>query len=255
MELCSKWLGENEERFLRTSLITVPQNTGIASNCNRGLAASTGEWIKLIAGDDVLLDDCVADNLEYAASFPKASFVVSDVQEIDEKGALLREKSANEGLVLFANIPSVEKQLKAYSRWPVFLNSPTFFCKKEVLEKIGCFDEEFKIYEDMCMIYRILNEGIRVNYLNKTTVKYRIHQKSISRDETIDDAREKEAHGIFKKYRVENLSFFNPLDLSVHYESWLRFNYKGFNGRKGLSVLLKFSLFYWYLRLHGIKKH
>src|SRR5688572_26730058 len=54
VELCRKWLSVNGSRFVRTSLIEVESNTGIAQNCNRGVEASKGEWIKIIAGDDAL---------------------------------------------------------------------------------------------------------------------------------------------------------------------------------------------------------
>lgn len=255
VQLCEDWIKNNRNCFSETKIITVDKNTGISSNCNRGIRAANGEWLKLIAGDDVLLENCIKDNLEYSKCFPEAAFIVSDLQEIDENGKLLRENVINEGLIFFANRQSNKKQLKAYSRWPAFLNSPSFFCKKDLMEIIGYCDEEFKIYEDMCMIFKIIDKDIKIHYLNKPTVKYRIHQNSASRKESIDEVREKEAFEIFKKYQMKNLNLFNPLDLSVYYESWLRFKYKGFNGHKGLSILLKLSLFYWYLKFNGVKTH
>ena len=64
----------------------------------------------------------------------------------------------------------------------------------------------------------------------------------------INDKRDKEAYEIFKKYRKPHLSLLNPIDLSVYYECWLYYRYKGFFGHKGIAVLNKFSLFYWYSR-------
>src|SRR5450759_2313112 len=54
VEICRKWIEENNDRFVRTTLVTSPENKGIPANCNRGIKASKGEWIKLIAGDDLL---------------------------------------------------------------------------------------------------------------------------------------------------------------------------------------------------------
>jgi len=54
VKLCQNWIEKNKKRFFRTELITTIKNTGIPSNCNRGVRASKGEWVKLIAGDDVL---------------------------------------------------------------------------------------------------------------------------------------------------------------------------------------------------------
>jgi len=226
--LCIQWLEENGKRFARTELITVPHNTGIPSNCNRGFKASRGEWVKMVSGDDVLLENCITDNLEYVKRYPEASFITSDVIEIDEDSRLLRENVINEGLIFITKRKSAKKQLKAYSRWPAFINSPAFFYKKELIDAIGYCDDEFRIYDDICMLLRVLDKDNRIHYMNKPTVKYRIHQNSVSRSTSIEEKRGKEVLRIFKKYRQENLNILNPIDLSVYYENWLRFKYKGF---------------------------
>src|SRR5690606_12985960 len=87
--ICSNWLVENQDRFYNALLITVTENTGIPSNCNRGLRAIQGEWLKVISGDDLLLNNCISDNIDYASRFPKASFIVSDINEIDDNGNLI----------------------------------------------------------------------------------------------------------------------------------------------------------------------
>src|SRR5690554_5026853 len=253
--ICSKWLIENQDRFNNAVLLTVAENTGIPANCNRGLRAVNGQWIKTISGDDILLNNCISDNLQYARRFPEASFVVSDIKEIDENGMTIRDEVINEGVIFIAGMPSTKKQLKAYTRWPVFLNVPTFFCRTEIIEKIGYCDEDFRIYEDTTMVIRMMEEGVRMYYMQQPTVAYRVHRNSISRSEKVNDWRKKEEYKVFRKYRVKHLNIFNPLDLSVYFESWLRFKYKGFNGFRGDSILRKLSLFYWYMKFNGVKSY
>ena len=253
--ICSNWLTENKDRFYNTVFITVTENTGIPANCNRGLRAVNGQWVKIISGDDILLNNCISDNLDYAQRFPESSFIVSDVKEIDENSIIVRDEVVNEGLNYIAKMSSVKKQLKAYTRWPVFLNVPTFFCKTEVIVKVGYCDEEFKIYEDTTMVIRIFEQGSRMHYMKKPSVAYRIHNNSISRSGEMNDRREKEFFKVFKKYRTNHLNILNPLDLSVYYESWLRFKYKGIYGIRGDSILRKMSLLYWYMKFHGVKSY
>lgn len=119
----------------------------------------------------------------------------------------------------------------------------------------GYCDEEFRIYDDMTAVLNVMAQGVKLHYMNKPTVEYRIYPSSISRSVKVDDIREKEAYRIFKKYQTQHLNIFNPLDLSVYYENWLRFKYKGFNGRKGVAYLRKLSLYYWYLRMSGVKTY
>lgn len=255
IEICSNWLSENHHRFNRTELITFPQNTGIPSNCNRGLHASHGEWIKAIAGDDILLSKCIEDNLAYTRSFQDAYFITSDVNEIDEQSVLIRDNIVSDGLLFITSMPSAKKQLKAYTRWPVFLNAPTFFCKQEVYDRIGNFDENFRIYDDTTMVIRMLENGYKLHYMKTPTVAYRIHQHAISRRVDAEARREKEALMVFKQYRKKHLCCFNLIDLSVYYENWLCFKYKGIHGHKGVSILRKLSLFYWYMKLNGVKSY
>lgn len=255
VKICYNWLSDNKDRFHNTELITVSKNTGIPANCNRGLKAINGQWVKVISGDDVLLNNCISENMQYAKSFPTASFIVSDLQEINENSSVLRKNVINEGVIFIARMTSAKKQLKAYTRWPAFLNVPTFYLKKEVIEKVGYCDEDFRIYEDTTMVIRIMEQDFRMHYMKIPTVAYRIHESSISRSEEVNDRREKEALKVFTKYRVKHLNVFNPLDLSVYFESWLRFNYKGIYGYKGDSFLRKLSLFYWYMKLNGVKSY
>src|SRR5690606_12047202 len=63
VEICRSWMVENCERFIRTELITTEKNKGIPANCNRGVTASQGLWIKIIAGDDLLLPNCISHNV------------------------------------------------------------------------------------------------------------------------------------------------------------------------------------------------
>lgn len=253
--ICLEWISENSDRFSAVKLITVPQNSGVSSNCNRGFRAASGEWVKMIAGDDVLMKNCITDNLDYIDRYPEAAFIVSDIREIDENGSILRDKVFNEGLAYFSNIRSARRQLKAYSRWPAFLNTPTFFCNRELIEKVGYCDEDFMIYEDMTMVFRIIENKNRLHYMKRPTVEYRVHRNAISRNAKMNGLREKEALKVFEKYCTKNLSIYNPLDLSVYYEAWLRFKFKGLNGHKGDSLLRKLSVFYWYMRYQGVKSY
>lgn len=254
-ELCNEWINENRDQFVNAKLITTSVNTGISANCNRGFRECTGDWLKVLSGDDKLLNNFIEVNLDYANQHPDASFIFSNVCEIDENGKMIKPFVINEGQLLFANLPTAKKQLKYYSRWPVFLNTPTFFYKKELIELIGFCDEDFRIYEDMSAIFRVIENNYMIHYLDKITVAYRIHGKAVSRNTKLEEVREKEALKIFKKYQEKNLNILNPFDLSVYYESWLRFKYKGINGRKGDTLLRKLSLFYWYMRLNGVKSY
>ncbi len=252
VKVCREWIANNKNRFVRVELKTVEQNTGIAKNCNRGLNMANGEWLKYIAGDDILMDDCIKDYLIFIDENKDISFITSHIQTIDESGnSINAEEFDYDALQKYFFSKSAQKQLKTYARLPIFLNSPAFFIRKEAINKAGGFDERFKIYEDICLIYRMNINNYRIYNLEKTTVKYRIHENAISRSTTeeIESRRKTEQILIFDIYRRKYLNKLNPIDLSVYYETWLNYKYKGFFGHKAKKVLMTFSLFYWYLKV------
>ncbi|MGC9375868.1 MAG: glycosyltransferase [Bacteroidales bacterium] len=251
VELCRDWVSKNKDYFKNIELITSNKNTGISANSNRGIMAAKGTWLKLIAGDDLLLDNCILENLLFVKDTPNAKFISSKVQPINNSGKHLNHQSSKYDAFknLYFTLPA-KKQLKMYARLPVFLNSPSFFLKKEVFKIINYFDEEFRIYDDICLIYRANSNNVKIHFLDKFTVKYRIHENAISRNNNteIEERRKKEQILIFNKYRRKNLNKWNLIDLSVYYETWLNYKYKGFRGFKMVSILQKFSFFYWYLK-------
>ena len=84
VDLCKNWIEKNKERFVNSTIITVSANTGVSANCNRAVTAAKGNWLKGIAGDDVLLPNCIQDNVNYILQNPAVFFVQSKNILIDE---------------------------------------------------------------------------------------------------------------------------------------------------------------------------
>jgi alpha-1,3-rhamnosyltransferase len=68
VSVCKEWLYINNSWFADTKIIEADKNSGIPANCNRGLHATSGEWIKFIAGDDALEQDSIKDYIEFAGT-------------------------------------------------------------------------------------------------------------------------------------------------------------------------------------------
>lgn len=65
ISICKDWLQKNKDRFINVKLVVPHKNTGTAINCNRGVNASTGKWIKLLAGDDKLPPESINDFVNF----------------------------------------------------------------------------------------------------------------------------------------------------------------------------------------------
>ena len=172
IQICRNWLLENIKRFERVELVTMVKNTGIAPNCNRGLSAAEGEWVKLIAGDDILLPNCIYDNIEFTLTYTKAKFIFSKYKY------LINDKISH---TYYYNRPFFRKnnihQFKSFLKG-VGVNSSTSFISRIDLIKLGGFDNNYPFLEDAPLWLKALSNGYKLYGFELSTVIYRIHSQN-----------------------------------------------------------------------------
>lgn len=177
VEICKKWLEDNNSRFVHTELITTENNTGISANCNRGIKASSGEWIKLIAADDILLPTCIEDNVLYVVDHEQVSILFSRAKPIGNVNVgklwpYLNPKPYFDGLTpMQFRILLCEKN---------FLPASSAFMSKSVWESLGGYEESIPLLEDWPMWMKAMNNGYQLDFLNKETVGYRFSGSTLS---------------------------------------------------------------------------
>lgn len=164
VEICQKWLAENRDRFTRTALLTVEKNSGIPANCNRGTKAATGEWIKLIAGDDYISSEFISKCLEHEKSANVALIYTNCyfVNSADEITGQANSSNYKSGFVF--------DDLFFLRFWP---KAPSMIVKTAVLEEVGFFDESIWA-EDFLMVLKIAQK-YPLQHLDEFLTYYRIH--------------------------------------------------------------------------------
>ncbi|NCA77616.1 MAG: glycosyltransferase [Alphaproteobacteria bacterium] len=209
--LIEQWLVTNRSFFKNVILICSDHNLGIVKNCNRGLDIAKGQWIKMLAGDDLLLPDCIANNISFINKFPDTKFLFS--------GALFI-KETNESIQSFELMKSKQKyyfelspksqfrQLIKYN----FVFAPTAFINNQVLKNIGRFDETFRNIEDYPLWIKATRSGYKLDYLEMDTVAYRIHSNTIAA-QGYSYKLKNDLFNIFYKLLLPELSLNNALYL------------------------------------------
>lgn len=180
VEICKKWLNDNSACFVKTYLITSTKNTGVAPNLNRGCKKASGKWIKPIAGDDILLDNCIMDSVNYAENNDLAIlftdfelFGCTDQNVIDQIRSYYDRNKA-----LFGQ--SAKDQYRYLLLKENFVPAITSFIRKDLLEGVGFYDENTPMMEDFPMWVILTRRGIQLSYLDIKTVRYRIHNNSLT---------------------------------------------------------------------------
>lgn len=174
VEICRQWIEQNNPRFVRIELLTVPRNTGVCANANRSLAACQGEWTKGIAADDILLPNCIKDFVEFVQGHPEAKWVSSYMQTYNDEfnpSNLISEKSVSRRP--FFEL-SVKEQLKQMTLWNL-IAAPSLFYNVKMLRSVGGFDSEYS-FEDYPTFLTLLENGYKCYFMDKVTVGYRVHE-------------------------------------------------------------------------------
>ena len=212
IEICKEWLSKNSERFPLFKIIESDRNTGVAANGNRGYKSANGAWIKGIAGDDCLCENCITEMMSFISSHPEAQIVISDfdryLEEMDSKHQISHKKMPSILTDNTTNHSSLLHELLCYGN--NFMVAPSKIIKKTLFEKIGCYDEDFPMCEDFPMWLKITGMGEHIYYVDKSLVKYRVSRKSISNkpfDERYLDNRKRMYRRYIKNYTKRSIYY------------------------------------------------
>lgn len=176
LKLCQNWIDSHYDRFINTKILSVQKNGGIPANCNRGITASQGEWIKLIAGDDILLPNCINENVVYINLNTSALAIqsFSDIYKKDFTG-FATETAPSSSTFSFFNLESGQEQHKFLLYNKNVIYAPSMFLNKNFIMTLGGFDEEYHLFEDLPMWLKITASNTKIYLLKKSTVGYRLH--------------------------------------------------------------------------------
>ena len=174
-ELIKDWLGEkrcNNYRFIQN-----PKNSGVCRTFNNALAAATGEFISIIATDDLMCVDKLKIQVELLESLPHATCAVySDADLIDENGQLLHGNFIQRYRPMMTLIPTgniYEELMKGN-----FLPAMSVLVRREAMDNVGNFDEDLD-YEDYDMWMRLAVK-YKFAFSEYNSVKYRLRNKSLT---------------------------------------------------------------------------
>lgn len=185
VEICRKWLARRNPRFSRTQLLTSNVNTGVSGNANRGLLAANGNWIKFLGADDTLKCNCLEDNMLFISAHPEIRVLFSKVNIYNNDFSsenFIRTVPGDP--INSANIMSDNNN--AESQYQMLLLSdrvhfsPSVFIHRETLVLVGGFDERFPMLEDYPLWLKLTRNGYRLNFMNRVTVNYRMHNQAIN---------------------------------------------------------------------------
>ncbi len=241
-------------RFPGIRFIANKENLGFAKACNQGLKEAGGSAILFLNPDTIVPEDCFRKCLDFLHSHPDAGAL--GIKMLDGSGHFLRESkrafpSPMTSLFKLFGLSKLFPHSKTFSRYHLghldenqvneidVLAGAFMMIRKEVLEKVGSFDETFFMYgEDVDLSYRIQKAGYKNYYFPGSGI---IHFKGEStRKGSMNYVRMfYNAMSIFvrKHYGGSSAGIFNFL---IHVAIWFRAGLTalaGFVRRMGLPLI------------------
>ncbi|MDO4846078.1 MAG: glycosyltransferase family 2 protein [Oscillospiraceae bacterium] len=154
-----------------------PENVGTVKNINEGIRRSSGDFIKIIAGDDAYYDGHVfSAQMACFDRDPDLMIVTGRICECNEKmQPIYKEQveSTNKALpTIFSMEPKAYfKRCKKEHLFP--LVTQALLIRKSFFEQYGCYDERYCLLEDPPMEKRIIISRVPVAAADCTVVKHR----------------------------------------------------------------------------------
>lgn len=243
VKVCERWIKDNRNRFVKAMLITSEVNTGVACNANRGLNNCNGDWIKSIAGDDMLFPDCIERFMKFSEKHSDCRIIQGKSLCFgSDKNAVNKHQEFQDGLSKYYN--RSQKQMYHDGLRFVFLAGPPIIFKKDLIDEIGGYDNRYPCCEEFPFQISVLSRT-NIYYLDEYVVHYRVESGSLSRNGS-----QKYKNDVFKYFDEER----SHLMLREHmYLSWWDEKVREIIYRNNFSglintILINSSLRYWGLR-------
>lgn len=153
-------------------LILHEQNIGITNNCNSVLPLCRGEYICLMAGDDLFLPNKLTKQVSYMMENLECSMSYHDVEVFDS--------STNKTLHLFNNIHKAQNGTVIE-----VIKDGTFFSGSSVMFRtshtpIHGYDKRIPRASDWLFCVDILLNGGEIHYINEILGRYRRHENNVT---------------------------------------------------------------------------
>lgn len=138
------------------------KDSGIYDAMNKGIKMATGDIIGILNSDDLYKSQTVLKDVADCFKEKNIDACYGNIEYVD--------RCDIKKVVRFWRAGEYKKE-KLNSGW--IMPHPAFFVKKEVYNKYGLFNLDFRIAADYELMFRFLLKGIKLGYINKTLVSMR----------------------------------------------------------------------------------
>jgi len=158
----------------RIKLYHNEKNLGMSGNWNRCLSLCTGEYIKLVCADDMLVPDCIEKEVNAFIENPDVMLVESDTLRVDMNGT---PKGTYKRYSESGRVSGKEISRKGFFIADLFGAPLANLFKRSDYERLGGFDTDFVYILDYEFFMRFACEG-DIYIIHENLNQFRIRNDS-----------------------------------------------------------------------------
>lgn len=177
LKISKEWMDSHVARFSKIQLIE-SENTGVTLNCNRGIFAASGDYIQIIAGDDILLPEALDTKVNYAKKYNLKVVFCKTEPFGDNLEKVEKMKSFCERGYEIISL-GYESQRAAILVDNYIAGPSGGFYNAEFIKSIKGYDEQYPMLEDYPFIFHFLYMGYEIRMMDMVLSKYRISDGSL----------------------------------------------------------------------------
>ena len=141
---------------------------GIAKNCNSLLDRANGQFVQIFSGDDIMMRDKIAIQVNHLQANPKAIFSFTNMEWFWSEN---NKKIVNHFSVLRKPREDIQSVISDF-----IIPTPTLLIRRDYLDKIR-YNENIEYISDFYFTVEMLTKGSAV-YNSYVSVRYRKHRTS-----------------------------------------------------------------------------
>lgn len=181
VEVVSQWIEENKSALYDAKLVTTSVNTGIPGNINRALKVTSGKYVKIIAGDDYMSREAIAEYTAFCESNPK-KVPIAEVHLFSDEDVTAQFPQVQtycEKCYEFAKKDYEEQYHMLLMQNRIVAPSASFY-PVQLLRDLGEYEESYRWFEDYPMNLKIMHARYGFGLIQKELVYYRMSTTSIT---------------------------------------------------------------------------
>ncbi|HSB70234.1 MAG TPA: glycosyltransferase [Candidatus Methylomirabilis sp.] len=151
------------------------EQRGLPAARNAGIRASRGRLVGFLDSDDLWCAEKLGHQVPVLESTPSAGMVYCDTELFEDAAGTSLGRHG-------ATVPHVSGQVLPALVLGNFILSPTPLVRREVLERVGLFDERLKSSEDWDLWLRIAC-GHEIAYVDRVLTRYRFHGRNMHKNQ------------------------------------------------------------------------